>query len=191
MYKKFITGAVVGIMAVSLAACGNDNAQNQENTTAATATQEETTATQQETTTAQQTTTAAEATTAAADKKDIENMKTVLKEIKEDVRVGTAGSSMNAVKVAADMLNWGVETKLSDETVQAEVKNWYASLSQDDKDDFNEEFKSVYSVYKQLIGPNAENIIKSVDYDIKGYPWSTEPVPAIESINKALGNSAK
>lgn len=185
MKKRFIAGILVGVMALSLTACGNKNTKQEETTTATK--QEETTKTQEETTTSQEKTTEeVKETTTEVSKEEVKKLTEVLNEVKDDVRAGTAGASIRSIKTASDILNWAVATTLSDEVIQSETNSWYASLSDDEKSFFMESYASVYSSYQSLIGPNAKQVVESADVEITGYPWSDKPVAAVESINTAV-----
>ena len=65
--------------------------------------------------TSQNTTTTSSAVT------ELDNM---LNEINTDVQPGTAGSSLKTVKVAANLLDWGTETSLSQEEIKSETVRW-------------------------------------------------------------------
>ena len=74
--------------------------------------------------TSQNTTTTSSAVT------ELDNM---LNEINTDVQPGTAGSSLKAVKVAANLLDWGTETSLSQEEIKSETVRWLSDKGNDEQ----------------------------------------------------------
>lgn len=48
----------------------------------------------------------------------------VLEEINAEIHPGTAGNGLISVKVAADLLNWGVETGMTTDEIKKETVSW-------------------------------------------------------------------
>lgn len=88
--------------------------------------------------TSQNTTTTSSAVT------ELDNM---LNEINTDVQPGTAGSSLKTVKVAANLLDWGTETSLSQEEIKSETVRWLSDKGNDEQAEFSQKIADVYDAY--------------------------------------------
>ena len=127
--------------------------------------------------TSQNTTTTSSAVT------ELDNM---LNEINTDVQPGTAGSSLKTVKVAANLLDWGTETSLSQEEIKSETVRWLSDKGNDEQAEFSQKMADVYDAYQELLGENAEELLSSAGYTGKGYPWGSSKIEAIETIKDVV-----
>ena len=107
---------------------------------------------------------------------ELDNM---LNEINTDVQPGTAGSSLKTVKVAANLLDWGTETSLSQEEIKSETVRWLSDKGNDEQAEFSQKIADVYDAYQELLGENAEELLSSAGYTGKGYPWGSSKVEEI------------
>ena len=127
--------------------------------------------------TSQNTTTTSSAVT------ELDNM---LNEINTDVQLGTAGSSLKTVKVAANLLG---KFRLF---VVSFIRKPPDSLTFDfflTKAGFGspvQKIADVYDAYQELLGENAEELLSSAGYTGKGYPWGSSKVEAIETIKDVV-----
>ena len=106
----------------------------------------------------------------------------ILDEINTDIQPGTAGTYMNAVRVASHLLNWGVGTSMGTEEIKSQVLTWLSEKGNDEQVAFSRKLSSVYNAYQELLGSDAEELLVSADGNISGYPWSDSPVETIEAI---------
>ena len=106
----------------------------------------------------------------------------ILDEINTDIQPGTAGTYMNAVRVASHLLNWGVGTSMGTEEIKSQVLTWLSEKGNDEQVAFSRKLSSVYDAYQELLGSDAEELLASADGNISGYPWSDSPVETIEAI---------
>lgn len=111
----------------------------------------------------------------------------ILDEIDENVQIGTAGAFLTAVKVAADMLDWGVNTGLDTDEVFNATVVWLSGRGNDAQVEFSEKLEQVDAAYKTLLEDNAEDLLSTAGVENSGYPWGTEPVAPIEAIMEAVG----
>ena len=114
---------------------------------------------------------------------ELDNM---LNEINTDVQPGTAGSSLKTVKVAANLLDWGTETSLSQEEIKSETVRWLSDKGNDEQAEFSQKMADVYDAYQELLGENAEELLSSAGYTGKGYPWGSSKIEAIETIKDVV-----
>ena len=106
----------------------------------------------------------------------------ILDEINTDIQPGTAGTYMNAVRVASHLLNWGVGTSMGTEEIKSQVLTWLSEKGNDEQVAFSRKLSSVYDAYQELLGLDAEELLMSAGGDMSGYPWSDSPVETIEAI---------
>ena len=109
-----------------------------------------------------------------------------LEEIDTDIRLGTAGSSLDSTNVAAHLLNWGVGTTLTTDEIEQKTKEWLSGKSSSQAAEFAKKFDSVYASYKALLGPDAKKLLDEAGCKDAAYPWSDSPVDTIEAINDCL-----
>ena len=176
--KKSVLLLILTAMAITASACNgsdvtgtmtmNSSAKQETKSTEAAVTGDDT---------AQNTPTTASAVT------QLDNM---LNEINTDVQPGTAGSSLKAVKVAANLLDWGTETCLSQEEIKSETVRWLSDKGNDEQVEFSQKMADVYDAYQELLGENAEELLLSAGYTGKGYPWGSSKVEAIEAIKDVV-----
>ena len=106
----------------------------------------------------------------------------ILDEINTDIQPGTAGTYMNAVRVASHLLNWGVGTSMGTEEIKSQVLAWLSEKGNDEQVAFSQKLSSVYDAYQELLGSDDEELLASAGGDMSGYPWSDSPVETIEAI---------
>lgn len=106
----------------------------------------------------------------------------VLEEINTEIHPGTAGNGLISVKVAADLLNWGVGTGMTTDEIRKETVSWLSDKGNSEQVEFSEKLASVYDAYQKLLGPDAEDLLEQAGCDDAAYPWSDVPVETIEAI---------
>ena len=106
----------------------------------------------------------------------------ILDEINTDIQPGTAGTYMNAVRVASHLLNWGVGTSMGTEEIKSQVLAWLSEKGNDEQVAFSQKLSNVYNAYQELLGLDDEELLVSAGGDMTGYPWSDSPVETIEAI---------
>mgnify|MGYP004536907219 FL=1 len=106
----------------------------------------------------------------------------ILDEINTDIQPGTAGTYMNAVRVASHLLNWGVGTSMGTEEIKSQVLAWLSEKGNDEQVAFSQKLSNVYNAYQELLGLDDEELLVSAGGDMTGYPWSDSPVETIEVI---------
>lgn len=116
------------------------------------------------------------------EKESTMELKNVLDEINTDIQPETTGNYMTSIRVASHLLNWGVGTSMGTEEIKREVVEWMSEKGNDEQVNFSRKLSSVYEVYQQLLGSDAEELLISAGCDDTGYPWSDSPVETIEAI---------
>ena len=94
---------------------------------------------------------------------------------------------MTAVKAAADLLDWGVNTGLDPEEIRQAAISWLAEMGNDAQTEFTEKLAQVDEAYRILLEDGAEDILSSAGVENAGYPWSDQEVETIEAIMEAAG----
>ena len=103
------------------------------------------------------------------------------------VHPGTAGSSLRAARVAAWLLDWGTETKLTDDEIYSAVGTWLEEQSSERLQVFLESFLSVYDQSYNLRGENAEGIMSDAGIESSRYPWNERAARAVEMVSYGCG----
>ncbi len=106
----------------------------------------------------------------------------VLDEINTDIQPGTTGNGLISVKVAAHLLDWGVETSMTTDEVKKETVSWLSDKGNSDQVEFSNKLASVYDAYQKLLGSDAKELLEQAGCDDAAYPWGDAPVETIEAI---------
>ena len=100
---------------------------------------------------------------------------------------GTAGSSLRAARVAAWLLDWGAETKLTDDEIYSAVGTWLDEQDSERLKIFLESFLSVYDQSYNLRGENGEAIMADAGVESSRYPWNERAARAVEMVSYGCG----
>lgn len=179
---------ILGIMACSLCACGQQTTETMINTgnsteqvTASEDNSEQITAKETKDNNMEQT-----ETTEQNQLQDVmpsyKEFRVVLDEINTDIQPGTAGNGMNSVKVAAHLLNWGVGTSMTTDEIKKETVSWLSDKGNSEQVEFSNKLASVYDAYQKLLSPDAKDLLEQAGCDDAAYPWSDTPVETVEAI---------
>ncbi len=123
----------------------------------------------------------------AATAEDIEALKGLMADFGERIQPGTAGSSLKAAEQAVRLINWGVSTQMSDEEISKTVGEYLAGMSSEQKESYLLQMDLLDSTYQQLLTPGQEGFLESAGCTDSGYPWGSEPIPAVEAFFEATG----
>ncbi len=110
----------------------------------------------------------------------------ILDEINANVAVGTSGSSLSAVRAAAELLEWGVNTGLDTDEISDAASTWLAAQN-DGLTDFLHKLELVDDAYKKLRTDQARKLLDSAGCEDTEITWGNEPVEAVEAIMQAAG----
>ena len=94
---------------------------------------------------------------------------------------GSAGTSLRAARVAAWLLDWGAETKLTDDEIYSAVGTWMDRQSDENLRIFLESILSVYDRSYDLRGEHAEELMADAGIESSLYPWNDRAVRAVFS----------
>lgn len=116
-----------------------------------------------------------------------EALSAILESITSDVQPGSSGSSLKAAGCAARLLDWGMETALTDDEIYSAVGCW---LDEQDDERLLMFFESFYSVYTQsynLRAENGEQLLRDCGASSAAYPWNDAAAHAVEMVYYASG----
>ena len=100
---------------------------------------------------------------------------------------GSAGSSLRAARCAAQLLDWGMETALTDDEIYSAMGSWLDTLSDEDFMLFRESFYAVYDASYNLRGESAEGLLSDAGVEASAYPWNERAFRAMEMLCYGLG----
>lgn len=119
-----------------------------------------------------------------------ETLSALLGELRENVTIGTAGSSLRAVSMAAKLLDWAEDAKIGDQQILSALEPWLEPLEDGVPAEFREQLASVDNMVRLLtVGPGAEaeGLLSDAGCDDCGYPWSEGAVATVERIMALAG----
>lgn len=114
-----------------------------------------------------------------------ERLTAVLDDIGE-LEIGTAGSSLKAAKLAAELLDWGAASKLSAEEIKAEVVTWLTPKGNDEQSAFAEKYSAVKNAVSQITGDNGRELLNEAGVTDSHYPWNDAALFAVKSVTEAI-----
>ena len=126
----------------------------------------------------------------ASTAEDAEVLKGLMTDFKDRIQPGTAGSSLKAAEQAVRLINWGISTQMTDEEISKTVGEYLAGMDSEQKENYLLQMDLLDSTYQQLLTPGQEGFLESAGCADSGYPWGTEPVPAVEAFFEATGERA-
>ena len=100
---------------------------------------------------------------------------------------GSAGCSLRAAGRAARLLDWGMNTTLSDDEIYSAVGCFLDELSDDDLLLFLDSFDFVYDAAYDLRGENARGLLEDAGAEDCLWPWNDHAFHAVEMVYYGLG----
>lgn len=116
-----------------------------------------------------------------------EGLNAVLDSITVDVQSGTAGSSLKAARCAAQLLDWGSVTALSDDEIYSAVGTWLQQQDDQRLMMFLENILVVYDASYDLRGENAQSLMDTAGITSSAYPWNERAFRAVEMVSYGCG----
>lgn len=110
----------------------------------------------------------------------------ILEEIDANVTIGTSGSSLSAVRAAAGLLDWGVNTGLGTDEINDAASTWLAARN-DNLTDCLYKLELVDDAYQRLLTDDARELLDSAGCAEVEITWGSEPVEPVEAIMQAAG----
>lgn len=113
-----------------------------------------------------------------------------LEEIRQNIQVGTAGSSLAAARQAASLLDWGMEMSINEEQLRAVAQEWYGALDRDNQEEFQMQLSEVAGAVDQVTGEHGADLLDTAGCSENGYPWNESAKAAVQAILNALTEEA-
>lgn len=110
----------------------------------------------------------------------------ILDEIDQNVTIGTSGSSLLAVQVAAKLLDWGENTGLGTDKISDDASTWLAARN-NDLTDCLKKLELVDEAYRKLLTSEARELLDNAGGENVEVTWGSDPVEPVEAIMQAAG----
>jgi hypothetical protein len=114
----------------------------------------------------------------------------LLGELRENVSIATAGSSLRAAAMAARLLDWAEGAELTDEEILAALAPWLGELDDGVPADFLEQLAAVDGAIQSLEEMDearARGLLTDAGCEDCGYPWSAHARQLAERIMVLAG----
>lgn len=111
----------------------------------------------------------------------------VLASIRENVQIGTAGASLKTAREAVNVMQWSVNTPLSDAQIEAFVTDYISGLTEDEAAEFEMQLMAVDSTCQLLLEGGQEDLMSDAGISATDIPFGSDSIDALESIMKAAG----
>lgn len=111
----------------------------------------------------------------------------ILDEIRQDVRLGTAGAYLTAVEAAAKLLNWATFTGLDPQEIRVSTETWLGGLDAASRAEFIRQLTQVEEACQDLLGGKAEELLSSAGISGGKYYWDEGYKEALDAVLEAAG----
>lgn len=172
--KKSIKQNIIVLMAVSamaLSACAKSDTSTTDSS------KTETTDTANDTTN----------DTAAVDEAEKAYLISILDDIRDNMEVGTAGSSLKAVPFGAELLDWSLDPTMDAKAVKDVVAEWLSEQDSDKLAEINEQLMLAVNTAQALTGESGKELMESAGFESENYPWSDAKTDIISEALNAVG----
>ena len=173
--KKSIKQNIIVLMAVSamaLSACAKSDTSTPDSS------KTETTDTANDTTN----------DTAAVDEAEKAYLISILDDIRDNMEVGTAGSSLKAVPFGAKLLDWSLDPTMDAKAVKDVVAEWLSEQDSDKLAEINEQLMLAVNTAQALTGESGKDLMESAGFESENYPWSDAKTDIINEVLNAVGS---
>lgn len=103
------------------------------------------------------------------------------------IQPGSAGCSLKAVSQAARLMDWGMDTAMSEEEIFAAVDFFLSGLDEATHAEYMSALELLDATYKQLLQPGQEELLETAGCTDSRYPWTDVPIRCVESFFTAAG----
>lgn len=97
------------------------------------------------------------------DSKDKQRLISLLDDIAENVKPGSAGNKLTAVRIAADLVSWAASTEMTKQEAAQVVAQWLKEQSPELRDAFVEKLSSVASAYGKIAADEAKELLEDAN----------------------------
>ena len=174
MLRRLAAAALAGTMVFSLAACGSKGGSSSSASTSSSSSSSTSSSSAQDD----------DAKTQQADV-----LSSILVDIKGNVEVGSAGSSLKAVPYAVSLLDWASSSTLSQEEITAIVNDMFSTIPADDSaaDEYNEQLGLVNADCQILLGNDAQELLNEAGCADVNTDWSEQTAGVLGLVMAAAG----
>lgn len=113
---------------------------------------------------------------------DTRKLNAVLDDIAANVRPGTAGSTLTAIRIAADLISWAASSNMSKKEAADAVAQWYKDQPQEVKDAYKEQMGQVAQAYGRIALDGAKELLEDAGVKNSVTEMSDKLKETIESI---------
>ena len=103
------------------------------------------------------------------------------------IQAGSAGSSLKAVAQAARLMDWGMDTAMTEEEIFAAVDFYLSALDEAAFTEYMMQLRLLDSTYQQLLLPGQEELLATAGCSDSRYPWTDMPIRRVETFFTAAG----
>ncbi len=116
-----------------------------------------------------------------------EQLEKLMEDFAENLRPGTAGSSLTAVKEAVRLMDWGTVTKMTDDDICLTVLRYLLDKDDAFAEEYTQKLEQLNETYQLLLTEGQEELLESAGCTGTAYPWGGEPINAVEAFFEAAG----
>jgi len=103
-----------------------------------------------------------------------------------DRTVSITGSSLSTVRVAAKLLDWGVNTGLDADEIRDATSTWLAAKN-DNLTEYLKKLDLVDEACRKLLTDEAQELLGSAGCEDAEITWGSDPVEPVEAIMQVVG----
>ena len=126
--------------------------------------------------------------TASVDENEKAYLISILDDIRDNMEVGTAGSSLKAVPFGAELLDWSIDTTMNANETKQVVAEWLSEQDSDKLAEINEQLMLAGNTAVALIGESGKELMESAGFESENYPWTDAKTDIINSVMNGVGS---
>lgn len=115
------------------------------------------------------------------------DLSVILTEIQTNIEIGTAGSSLKATIVAADVLDFTMSTDISEEYLEEQTAKYMEGLSEEDRINFPDQMVMAGEAIHTLKDGDGEALLEDAGVTESSYPWNDEAYNKADAILRGAG----
>ena len=125
--------------------------------------------------------------TASVDENEKAYLISILDDIRDNMEVGTAGSSLKAVPFGAELLDWSLDPTMYAKAVKDVVAEWLSEQDSDKLAEINEQLMLAVNTAQALTGESGKDLMESAGFESENYPWTDAKTDIISEALNAVG----
>lgn len=117
-----------------------------------------------------------------------EQLVALMSNLPQDIQPGAAGCALRSTARAAELMKWGMNTKMTETEIAETAREVIAGIPEDAMPDYREAMNEVYDAYCTLLTDDGKAVLEDAGLNSAEYDFdSVESVEVVEIVMEAVG----